>query len=125
MVLSGYLKKLGPRTIDRYRNRILNIHPAPLPEFGGRGMYGLQVHQAVLDAGVKTTAVTVHLVDEDYDHGPVVYTRPQPIAETLDAAGLQHAIAEREPEVFIDALQQIVAQASWHVPDPGVGRETA
>lgn len=108
VVLSGYLKKVGPRTLDRFRNRILNIHPAPLSDFGGRGMYGLHVHQAVLDAGLKTTTVTVHLVDEEYDHGPVVYTRPQPLEDRIDAVGLQNAVAKIEPEVFIEGLQQIV-----------------
>lgn len=109
VVLSGYLKMLGPRTIDRFRNRILNVHPAPLPEFGGRGMYGLHVHQAVLDAGRENTAVTVHLVDEEYDHGPIVHTRPLPIEGIVDPEELQRAVAEIEPEVLIEALDKIVA----------------
>jgi formyltetrahydrofolate-dependent phosphoribosylglycinamide formyltransferase len=72
VVLSGYLKRVPPSIIRKYRGRIINIHPGLLPDFGGPGMYGKRVHAAVLTSGAKTTGVTVHLVDDEYDHGPVI-----------------------------------------------------
>jgi len=69
------MKKIPPEIIREYPNRILNIHPALLPAFGGLGMYGMNVHKAVIDYGVKITGVTVHIVDEEYDHGPIVMQR--------------------------------------------------
>src|SRR5215472_2645550 len=70
VVLSGYLRKLGPAVLAHYRGRILNIHPGPLPKYGGQGLYGARVHEAVLAAGERTSAITIHFVDEEYDHGP-------------------------------------------------------
>jgi phosphoribosylglycinamide formyltransferase-1 len=72
VVLAGYLKLVPPPVVDRYRGRILNIHPALLPAFGGPGMYGHRVHEAVLAAGATVTGATVHLVDEVYDRGPIL-----------------------------------------------------
>ena len=72
VVLSGYLKKVPASIIRAYRGRIINIHPGLLPEFGGRGMYGARVHAAVLSSGATTTGITVHVVDDEYDHGPVI-----------------------------------------------------
>ena len=79
VVLAGYLKLVPREVIHRYRGRILNVHPGPLPAFGGQGMYGLRVHAAVLAAGLAETAVTVHLVDEEYDRGPVLATARVPV----------------------------------------------
>ena len=70
--LAGYLRKLGPGIIRRYQGRILNIHPALLPKFGGPGMYGHFVHEAVMAAGEKESGCSVHVVDEEFDHGPVL-----------------------------------------------------
>jgi phosphoribosylglycinamide formyltransferase 1 len=72
LVLAGYLKLVPAPVITRFRDRILNIHPALLPAFGGKGMYGHRVHQAVLASGAKESGATVHLVDEAYDRGPVL-----------------------------------------------------
>ncbi len=72
VVLAGYLKRIPPRAIREYSGRIMNIHPALLPAFGGEGMYGARVHEAVIASGAEETGVTVHLVDEDYDRGPIV-----------------------------------------------------
>ena len=72
VVLSGYLKRIPALIIREYRGRIINIHPGLLPDFGGPGMYGARVHAAVLTSGAMTTGVTVHLVDDEYDHGPVI-----------------------------------------------------
>ena len=72
VVLAGYMKKLGACTLEAYANRIINIHPALLPAFGGRGMYGEHVHEAVIASGARVTGATVHLVDEHHDTGPIV-----------------------------------------------------
>ena len=76
IALAGYMKKLPSAVVQRFRNRILNIHPGLLPGFGGPGMYGHHVHAAVLEHGAKLSGVTVHLVDEEYDHGPIVLQEP-------------------------------------------------
>ncbi|MBI2567805.1 MAG: phosphoribosylglycinamide formyltransferase [Candidatus Schekmanbacteria bacterium] len=73
IALAGYLKRISPYFIARFGKPILNIHPALLPEFGGQGMYGCRVFEAVLASGAKASGVTIHLVDEQYDHGPIVF----------------------------------------------------
>jgi phosphoribosylglycinamide formyltransferase-1 len=107
VVLSGYLRQLGPRTLQRFEGRILNIHPGPLPQFGGHGMYGRRVHEAVISAGVAESGIVIHLVDAEYDRGPViarrsVAVRPGDTAETLEAR-----VTALEPEFFVETLQRI------------------
>lgn len=111
LVLSGYLRKIGPITLDRYRGRILNIHPALLPEFGGRGMYGRHVHAAVLAAGRSVSGMTVHIVDGEYDHGPVVARREVPVLPDDTVKTLQQRIAEAEPGFFVEVLRSIAERA--------------
>ena len=72
VVLAGYLKRIPSKVIHEYAGRIMNIHPALLPAFGGEGMYGARVHEAVIASGAEETGVTVHLVDDDYDRGPII-----------------------------------------------------
>jgi phosphoribosylglycinamide formyltransferase-1 len=72
VALAGYMKKLGPKVLKQYKGRILNIHPSLLPKYGGKGMYGIHVHRAVIDAGEKTTGVTIHLVEGEYDTGKII-----------------------------------------------------
>jgi len=79
LVLAGYLKLVPSSVIARYRGRIINIHPALLPDFGGQGMYGRRVHQAVLDSGARESGATVHLVDEAYDHGATLAQARVPV----------------------------------------------
>jgi phosphoribosylglycinamide formyltransferase 1 len=95
VALTGYVKKLGPKTIAAYRNRVLNIHPGPLPATGGPGMYGQAVHEMVLREKMTHSAATVHLVDEEYDRGDVIAASSVPVhaddtAETLAARVLTH-----------------------------------
>jgi phosphoribosylglycinamide formyltransferase 1 len=104
--LAGYMKKLGPRVLEAFAGRILNTHPALLPKFGGEGMYGMNVHRAVLAAGELETGPTVHLVDGDYDTGAVIEQRrvsvePGDTPETL-AARVQACERELVVEVFRD-----------------------
>ncbi|MBI1723452.1 MAG: phosphoribosylglycinamide formyltransferase [Gemmatimonadetes bacterium] len=79
VVLAGYLKRVPDAVVAGYRNRILNVHPALLPAFGGHGMYGRRVHLAVLASGMRITGATVHLVDEQYDHGRILAQWPIPV----------------------------------------------
>ncbi|GJQ21582.1 MAG: phosphoribosylglycinamide formyltransferase [Bacteroidia bacterium] len=100
IALAGYMKKIPPQVIGRFHNRITNIHPALLPAFGGPGMYGMHVHEAVLHAGVKITGVTIHLVDEEYDHGPIVLQRPVEVTPHDDAVSLAARVQAVEHEVY-------------------------
>lgn len=111
VVLSGYLRRLGPVTLGRYRNRILNIHPGPLPAFGGEGMYGRRVHEAVIASGAAESGVTIHLVDEEYDHGPVLARWPVPLAPGETADSLEARVTALEPPLFVETLQKIASGA--------------
>jgi len=98
VVLAGYMKKLGPKTLDAFRDRILNTHPALLPKFGGAGFFGRRVHRAVLEAGESESGATVHLVDSEYDTGPIlaqvrVVVRPD---DTVDSLEERVKVAERK-----------------------------
>jgi len=105
IALAGYMKKVPDEVISAYRNRIVNIHPALLPAFGGKGMYGHHVHQAVLDQGCKVTGVTVHIVDEAYDHGPIVAQRCVPVKEDDTVDTLAVRVLKTEHKMYAEALQ--------------------
>jgi len=79
VVLAGYVKRVPTAAVARFRLRMINIHPALLPAFGGAGMYGRRVHEQVLASGVAFSGATVHYVDEEYDHGPIIAQWPVPI----------------------------------------------
>lgn len=110
VVMSGYLRKLGPATLKHYRGRILNIHPALLPKFGGQGMYGRNVHAAVLAAGETVSGITVHLVDEEYDRGEIVAQREVPVLPGDTVDDLQQRITQAEPPFFVDVLKSLSAR---------------
>ena len=109
VVLAGYMKLIGPLTLARFRRRILNIHPALLPAYGGHGFYGRAVHAAVLAAGEKESGVTVHVVDEVYDHGPILAQSRVPVlpADTVDS--LAARVLEQEHTLYVDTLQSIAS----------------
>jgi phosphoribosylglycinamide formyltransferase-1 len=118
VVLAGYMRKLGPRTLARFRGRIVNIHPALLPQFGGKGMYGLRVHAAVLAAGVKETGVTVHLVSQEYDQGPILAQRRVPVDSQDGVESLAARVLECEHALYPETLQRI-ASGEIALPQPG------
>lgn len=94
VVLAGYMRRLPELVVNAWQGRVLNVHPALLPKFGGQGMYGMRVHQAVIDAGETESGATVHVVDADYDTGPIVAQERVPVRsddtpETLAARVLQ------------------------------------
>jgi phosphoribosylglycinamide formyltransferase-1 len=107
IVLSGYLRKLGPRILDAYRGRILNIHPALLPKYGGQGMYGRRVHEAAIAAGDRVSGATIHLVDADYDSGPILAQVEVPIAPGDTVEALEQRVMAAEPGFFVQTLQAI------------------
>lgn len=107
VILSGYLRKLGQVTLHAYAGRILNVHPALLPKFGGPGMYGRRVHEAVAAAGEAITGVTVHLVDEEYDHGPPLAQLEVRLAQGDDAAAIEAKVTAAESDFFVEVLRQI------------------
>ncbi|MFQ5822450.1 MAG: phosphoribosylglycinamide formyltransferase [bacterium] len=105
IALAGYLKKISSTIIRAYKYRILNIHPALLPSFGGKGMYGIKVHQAVLDYGCKVSGVTVHLVDEEFDTGPPILQRCVPVNQDDTPESLAARVLEVEHKIYAEALQ--------------------
>jgi len=107
IALAGYMKKLPPAIVSRYRNRILNIHPALLPAFGGQGMYGSNVHKAVIEYGAKVSGVTVHFVDDEYDHGPVILQKTVPVLDTDDYQTLAARVLEAEHESYWRAVEAV------------------
>ena len=116
IIASGYLRRLGPKTLGRYRNRVVNIHPGALPAFGGEGMYGRRVHEAVIAAGVAESGVTIHAVDEIYDHGPVIAARAVPLEPGETAESLEARITALEPTFFVETLRRI-ADGELALPD--------
>ncbi len=111
VVLAGYVRLLPPDVVARFRHRLINIHPALLPDFGGPGMYGRRVHEAVLASGAAESGATVHYVDEQYDRGPIIAQRRVPVRpddtpDTLAARVLavEHALL---PEVVLDLARKI------------------
>lgn len=106
VVLAGYMKRIPPVVVAEYSGRMINIHPALLPDFGGEGMYGARVHEAVIASGARESGVTVHLVDDDYDRGPIVAQWRVPVEksdtpETLAARVLavEHVVYPRVIEM--------------------------
>jgi phosphoribosylglycinamide formyltransferase 1 len=107
VVLAGYLKRIPPKVINEYSGRIINIHPALLPAFGGEGMYGARVHEAVIASGAEETGVTVHLVDDDYDRGPIVAQWRIPVDKSDTAESLAARVLEVEHIVFPRAIEMV------------------
>ena len=108
IVLAGYLRRVPRAVVAEYPDRILNIHPALLPKFGGKGMYGERVHRAVLEAGEAESGASVHLVDEEYDRGPIVAQRRVPV----EAGDTPQTLAARVLEVEHALLPEVVRAAA-------------
>jgi phosphoribosylglycinamide formyltransferase 1 len=117
LVLAGYLKLVPAEVIDRYRGRIINVHPALLPAFGGRGMYGHRVHEAVLASGARESGATVHLVDEEYDRGAILGQVRVPVLPGDDADRLAARVLAVEHRL-LPAAVLAAAAAGRPVPIP-------
>jgi phosphoribosylglycinamide formyltransferase-1 len=112
VALAGYMKRVPPAVVAAYRNRIVNIHPALLPRFGGAGMYGIRVHEAVLASGETMSGATVHYVDEVYDHGPVVLQQNVPVLPGDTPESLAARVLATEHELYPAAIRQIAEKES-------------
>ncbi len=109
VVLAGYLRLVPSEVTRAYRGRMLNVHPALLPGFGGGGMYGLRVHDAVLAAGARVSGVTVHFVDESYDRGPIIAQYPVPVLATDTAETLARRVLAVEHMLYPRVIAAVAA----------------
>lgn len=107
VLLAGYMKKLGATVLNAYRERIINTHPALLPKYGGEGFYGRRVHEAVLDAGDTETGATLHLVDANYDSGPILAQVRVPVRPGDNAATLEERVKVAERKLVVATLAEL------------------
>jgi len=107
VVLAGYLKMVPPGVVAAYSNRMINIHPALLPSFGGKGMYGRRVHESVLASGAKISGPTVHFVNEQYDRGPIIAQRAVPVYHDDTPETLADRVLEQEHEILPEVVELI------------------
>ena len=109
VVLAGYLQLIPPEITRRFAERMLNVHPGPLPAFGGPGMYGARVHRAVLASGARMSGPTVHFVDEIYDHGAIIAHWPVPVLTGDDEHSLGARVLRAEHVLFPRVVQAVIA----------------
>ncbi len=124
ILLAGYLRLVPAPVVEAFHGRILNVHPALLPAFGGKGMFGRHVHAAVLAAGVRVTGVTVHQVGVSYDDGPILAQWPVPVDPADTPESLARRVAEVEHRLFpavVDRLAHALERGHEPVPIPGGG----
>lgn len=106
--LAGYMRMLHITVLEKYNNRIFNIHPALLPKFGGKGMYGMNVHTAVIEAKEKETGVTIHRVNAEYDSGEIVAQTTVPVLENDTPEILAARVLEREHTFLVEVIADII-----------------
>ncbi|MEM7213961.1 MAG: phosphoribosylglycinamide formyltransferase [Pseudomonadota bacterium] len=111
VILSGYMRKLGHKTLSCYQGRILNIHPSLLPKFGGKGMYGMAVHEAVIRSGENESGASVHIVDKEYDTGAVLLQSKVSVLAEDTAVDLARRVRSIEPDLFFETLKAISSGA--------------
>lgn len=107
IVLAGYMKMIEKSVLKDFHNRIVNIHPALLPSFGGKGMYGINVHKAVIESGVKVSGVTVHFVDEHYDKGKIIFQKCCDVLNEDDEFSLQEKIKKMEHRYYPEVIRMV------------------
>ena len=108
VILAGYMKKVGSRTLQAFKGRIINIHPALLPKYGGKGMYGSKVHEQVLASGDTETGVTIHIVTDDYDTGPVIAQKKVPVEKDDTVESLAERVIITEHELYVATIEGII-----------------
>ena len=107
IVLAGYMKSVSSELLDTYEGRIINIHPALLPKFGGTGMYGMRVHEAVIASGEKESGPSVHYVDSEYDHGSIIAQVKVPVYPEDTPEILQKRVLVEEHKLLPEVIQKI------------------
>jgi phosphoribosylglycinamide formyltransferase 1 len=110
IALAGYLRYVPAEVTRAYRGRLLNVHPSLLPAFGGPGMYGRRVHEAAIAAGVRVSGATVHFVDEEYDHGPIIAQTPVPVFPSDDAGTLAARVLRAEHALYPRVIDAVIAR---------------
>ena len=110
ILLAGYMRKVPDAVVSAFSDRIMNIHPALLPKFGGEGMYGIHVHTAVIAAGETESGATVHMVNEEYDKGRIVLQRKVPVLPEDTPELLAERVLECEHALYPDALEKLLAE---------------
>jgi phosphoribosylglycinamide formyltransferase-1 len=117
VVLAGYMKLLPEDVVREYSGRILNIHPALLPKYGGQGMYDIFVHEAVIAAKDTESGATIHFVDAEYDRGPVFLQRSVPVLPDDTPESLRERVLKLEHELLPEAIAKFAAER--RIPQPG------
>ena len=107
LILAGYIKMVPGRVITEYHQKIINIHPSLLPKFGGKGYYGMKVHEAVIQSGIEETGVSVHFVDEHYDHGPVVANKKVQVLKSDTAESLAERVLKIEHDLYPEIVKAL------------------
>lgn len=110
IVLAGYMIKIPVSVIHKYEDRILNIHPALLPKYGGKGFYGMNVHRAVIENEESESGCTVHLVTEEYDEGPILAQRKVEVKDSDDASSLAERVLKEEHKLFPEVIAKLADQ---------------
>ena len=108
VVLAGYMSVLAPEVIEKFRNRIINIHPSLIPKYCGKGFYGMRVHRAVIEAGEKESGATVHFVDEGVDTGKIILQETVPVMEGDGPEDLAARVLETEHRILAEGLNKVV-----------------
>lgn len=108
VVTAGYMKKLGPRTLKRFAGKVINIHPSLLPKYGGQGMFGMHIHEAVIAAKEAESGLTVHIVDGDYDTGPILKQHRVPVLPGDSATDLAARVLAEEHKLLVATLVELV-----------------
>lgn len=109
VILAGYMQRIGSQVVSTFSNRIINIHPSLLPKFGGQGMYGIKVHEAVIRKGEKETGATIHLVNDKYDEGLILAQRTLPVKQYDTPESLAARVLEVEHQLYVQTLQKIIS----------------
>ncbi len=110
VILAGFLLKIPKSLIELFPERILNIHPALLPKYGGKGMYGDRVHQSVIDSGDHESGITIHIVNENYDEGQIIFQEKCEVSEDDDASSLASKIHKLEYKYFPKVIENHISQ---------------
>ena len=118
VILSGYMKRLGPRTLSAFPNAVLNIHPSLLPKFGGQGMYGDRVHRAVLEARESVSGATVHFVNRNYDEGSILEQTRVKVEPTDSVDTLRRRVQAQEGPLYLRVLKRWIASHPAMIPPP-------
>ena len=107
VILAGFLRRIGPRVLSHFKNKVINSHPALLPQFGGKGMYGIHVHKAVYKSQEKTTGVTIHYVNNEYDKGAIIAQKKLNILKTDTPESLEKKVKQLEKKIYAEVIEQI------------------